>query len=303
MMSRITWLALIFAATLAGCGGGGTAVVSAPPIAPPTPIPGASQIAYAVVESGSQTMPLTIVAYSTSGSQLFSVPELGGSSIEFDTSDLLWFDSGGEFEVYRPDGTVAVPYVFGGNGALATFDAADNLYTTGAVNVFVSSVGADHLPVLGRTLSAVAEPCWVAADAAGRVYVASCLAGPTPFQRTLGPVAMYAPGATTASVSDATATGPLAVDASGSLYAVVNGAVAVWSAGTFGSAAAARTLPPGPPGTIQSLAVDRAGTAYIIVRPTPTTRTTQSTLYAVASGATNPVILQTGFVFHVATPK
>ena len=146
------------------------------------------------------------------------------------------------------------------------------------------------------------EPCWVAADASGRVYVATCLAGPSPFNATLGPVLMYAPGASDPSVTNTSATGPLAVDGAGNVYAVYNGAVGVWTAGTFGSTPPTRTLPAGPAGTIRSIAVDRAGTTYVIVRPTPTTFTTQSSLYTVAGGAATVVLVQTGFVDQVSAP-
>jgi hypothetical protein len=113
---------------------------------------------------------------------------------------------------------------------------------------------------------------------------------------------MYPADSNEPTVTNGVATGPLAVDAAGTLYAVYNGAVGEWTAGAFSSTAPARTLPAGPAGTIWSIAVDRAGTTYVVVRPTPTTYTTQSTLYSVAAGSSTPVVLQTGFVDQVATP-
>ncbi|MDB5094382.1 MAG: hypothetical protein JWO85_2483 [Candidatus Eremiobacteraeota bacterium] len=302
----MSWLTRIAAAiavvAFGGCGGGGGApkIVTAF-ISPPTPAPGADRLGYALL-SGSRSTPLDVTAYSSSGSSLYSKQPFGGGSIAFDASGLLWFDRIGDLTAYLPDGSDAVLPSTYGIGALATFDARGNLYTTGADTVSAYAIGSDRVPRLIRTLPTPLEPCWVAADASGRVYVATCLAGPSVFHPTLGPVSMYPPAANDPTVTNTTATGPVAVDGSGNVYAVYNGAVGVWNAGAFGATPPIRTLPAGPAGTIMSIAIDRAGTAYVIVRPTPTTFTTQSTLYTVAAGSSTPVILQTGFVDQVATP-
>jgi hypothetical protein len=302
----VSWFARI-AAAIAVVAFGGCGSAAATPkivtafITPPTPAPGAERIGFALM-SGSRSTPLAITAYATSGLTLYSVQPLGGASIAFDASGLLWFDRIGDFTAYLPDGSSAVLPSTYGIGALATFDAGGNLYTKYADSVSVYAMGGDRVPRLMRTLKTPLEPCWVAVDAIGRVYVATCLAGPSIFSPTLGPVSMYPAGATDPIVTNSVATGPLAVDGPGNVYAVYNGTVGVWTAGAFGSTPPGRTLPAGPAGTIQSIAVDRSGTAYVIVRPTPTTYTTQTTLYSVAAGSSTPVVLQTGFVGQVVTP-
>jgi hypothetical protein len=269
------------------------------PVPAPTLALGADRIAYATL-GGTRGTPVTITAYDRAGAVLYTAQPIAAFGIAFDASGVLWLDRG-EFATYLPDGTAGpVPRVLSGGGSLGAFDLKGTMYTQGATAVSVLRLAGPGYTIVD-TLPTTPEPCWTAADGAGRVYVAPCTAGPTPYVRTLGAVSMYSLVTNAPLATNPNATGPVAVDTAGNFYAVYNGAVGVWNAGAFGAAPPGRTLPPGPPGTITSIAVDRGGTAYVIVHPTGTTYTTPSTLYAVAPGATTAVIVQTGFVGQVAT--
>jgi hypothetical protein len=116
---------------------------------------------------------------------------------------------------------------------------------------------------------------FIASDAAGKIYVANGLGGPTGW----GSVAIYATGATANVPLVATITsfhgptdspGPIAVDLQGSVYtasdALVDPKILVFAAGAQGNAAPVRTITGSNTLLFETngIAVDRAGLIYIV---------------------------------------
>jgi len=292
--------ALLVAPALAGCGG--QAVTSgAGPVATPIPSPPALSVLGYALESGGRSTPRVLSEYpqaSTAPAHAFQ--ELGGGMIRFDPSGTLWSDQIGSFAGYRPDGSSAG--TMNVQEQLLSFDVRGLLYAVSCCTIDVFAVGSNNVAVLVRSITpSFSGPCSAVADGAGNVYVSFCRAGPTGEQWSnvyeYGPSAS---GTATPIVTNPIATGPVTVDAGGNIYAPYNGAVGIWSAGTFGAGAPDRALPIAPGNAVLDIAVDRAGNAYVLTRPVGSDLSLPRALLYFAAGTTTATTLQTGQLGSVA---
>ena len=179
----------------------------------------------------------------------------GGGHPRFDNNGVLW---GVSPVGIKPDGTSAGRFAL--PGTLLVFDVSGNAYvadpTTNAVDVYSGNT-------LVRQINVTAAPVGAAVDPAGDVYVAFASGaaeyGPTG-SGSISPIAV-----------NASAGGAVATDGTGTVYALYNGAVGVWSAGTFNSAPARTLLSPYAPASgyagFFDVGVDPAGDVYGGVLP------------------------------------
>jgi hypothetical protein len=154
---------------------------------------------------------------------------------------------------------------------MLAFDLSGDLYTLtsdeSSINIY--SIGPSYAATLVRSISPAGGGCISASADAGKNLYVSCKAG----------VLEFSPGSSNGDIapvaSNANAVGPVAVDASGALYAQYctgnsNCVVGIWPSGTFGSGAPPSSLPEPnlePPSYgpyVNSLAVDLAGGVYEI---------------------------------------
>jgi len=222
--------------------------------------------------------------------------------VRFDPSGTVWIQNyQGTYPIFGEEddftlggvtaqGTAAPPITMPTGDSFLGFDAAGRLYiaSPGALTgqpiagqpaVLVYAVGAGSALTLVRTVAVPSPPCTGAADASGRLYLATC---------TANGVAEYAPGVTGPSASNSTAAGPVAVDPSGDVFATYGSAIGEWTAGTFGPAAPSRLLT-GLPCALSDLAVDKAGDVYALTGPACSAG---NNLYYYPAGANSPTLLQ-----------
>jgi hypothetical protein len=296
----IAAFALLAAFALTSCGGGsGPSAVVTPQ---PTPAPqDFSGIGYALA-SGGRSQPRMLNEYpSASTAALRTFTELGGGSIRFDANGNLWSDNIGWFTGYRPDGSSAGQIML--SGSLLSFDARGTLYVASVRSVDVYAVGANDATTLLRSIITSDFPCTAAADAAGNLYVATCLNDPS--GTVYGNVSVYTPsadGPVASMVTNAVARGPLTVAPSGDVYAVYNGSIGVWNAGTFGAGVPNRMLPVAASDRIMDVAADRNGNLYAVTRPSSGGFGATRALLYFAAGSATATILQSGALGAVATP-
>ena len=291
-MSRGWFFVALVVFVLGGCSGGpggGSAVTV--PVATPSPPP-LDILGYAVVTS-TATESRVLKEYplgSTIATRTFT--ELGGAGIRLDTAGTLWSDHIGDFVGYRSDGSSA-GNIFGLSGSLRAFDVRGKMYVATCCSLDVYPPGASTVAALERSITTTAFACSAAADGTGNVYLAQCTTGPSgniwQSLRMYGPTAS---GNTPPSVTNAAATGPVAVDHAGNVYAVYAGGIGVWSAGAFSAGAPGRVLAL-TGGLVGDIAADRAGNVYVVVQPAPFV-SGSSTLYFFAAGSNTPAPLQLG---------
>ena len=299
----------LLAFAIAGCTGSGTPVLNLPAPTPVPTLPGVAAIGYAadvVTNTGGIgiTPSISINEYATgTTSAIQTFLQDVGIALRFDPSGTLWSDQVGEFVGYGPDGSKAGT-IFG-TGQLLWFDVRGNLYTSGRVEgegVGVYLVGLNDEVESERFIQTTGLPCSVAADRAGNVYLSTCVAMRT--GRSYSNVMMYGPaanGATTPALTSVVASGPVTIDPSGNVYAVMNGVVGEW-AGSFTTGPPTRTITIGQGMNIFDLAVDRAGNVYAIGRASSALTGTATTLFFAPSGAGVATALQTGLIEYIAAP-
>jgi hypothetical protein len=316
---KLVWpVVALLALAIAGCTGSSTPVLSLPAPTPVPTLPGVASIGYAaeILNVGSIGVEpsISINEYalgSTTSLQSFS--QTGGARIRFDPSGTLWFDEGGQFAGFRPDGSVAGTICCGA-GALLSFDLSGNLYTQGSSAITdtdgstypalnVDLVGLGGAFELERSIAMTGFPCSAVADRLGNAYVTTCETsrnGPL-----YNSVMMYGPASNGLAVplfTSTVANGPVAIDPSGNVYAAVTGGVGVWT-GSFTSGAPTRTISVGYNITVFDLAADRNSNLYVVGRAAAATASTPTTLLFVPNGATTTATaLQTGLIEYVAAP-
>jgi hypothetical protein len=287
---------------LAGCGGAQSA---------PAPFP-TTAIAYAaLVRVSDPQLPVRAQVFPTlMGPPSFSYAQLGGSRVRFDAASTLWDDQGSGLLGIRPDHSLIGP-LFDLQGSLLAFDPSGRAFVSGAGNTFalpccsyglgiyLFSSNAAVPSALAAGLGNADFPCSAAADAFGNLYVATC----APVSQAFESVSAYdltGPSGVAGPFTHPTATGPVAVDPSGNIYAIVGSSIGMWSAGHFGASVPDRTLALGAV-TVFDLAVDGAQNVFVVTKPLGAPPSASATLSYFPAG-TGPLTLLQPDAISVAVP-
>lgn len=164
---------------------------------------------------------------------------LEGTTAAFDPAGNIWVNSGpiltnGAFVApiygYHQDGsfvgTITLP---GSSENLVGFDVNDHLYSIDGALVRMYSLSASYVPTLISTFTPPAQPCSVAVDARGNVYIATCVSA-----SNVAAIYEYAAGSTSFSNFLFGNYTEIALDQAGNLYAnSTAGVISKWPAGGF----------------------------------------------------------------------